>query len=332
MDSWESPSFRAGRLQYLKSLTFLIWISLLKTMTKKIDIIGMRHDLGQNRRGVDMGPSAIRFAKLNSKLSDLGYEVIDNGDIECSSYETGNMGNPKLRFLEDVVNHNKMLKDKLNSFLKGDTFPLVLGGDHSITLGVIAGMISKYPDMGLIYMDAHGDFNTTQTTPSGNIHGMTLAAITGRGDAALIGLANKVPMIKDSLVHLIGVRKLDKLEKENIKKSDISVITIKKIDELGISEVITQAINKISQYSKKGVFHFSLDIDSIEPAVAPGTGTTVRGGLTYREAHLACELIAESDKMVSMDVVEVNPILDHENQTGRLAVELILSALGKTIL
>jgi arginase len=296
-----------------------------------IDIIGMRHDLGQTRRGVDMGPSAIRFAQLNSKLSELGYNIIDNGDIECSTYETGIMGDPKVRFLDDIVDHSKLLRDKIKQLLMKETFPLVLGGDHSITMGVIAGMISKYPDMGLIYLDAHGDFNTPKTTPSGNIHGMALAAITGRGHPLLTNLGNKKPMIEDNLVHLIGVRKLDELEKKNLKESKVSVITIKKIDEIGISEAISRAIHIIEQKSPHGKFHFSLDVDSIEPSIAPGTGTTVRGGLTYREAHLACEIIAESGNMVSMDVVEVNPILDHENQTGKLAVELILSAFGKTI-
>lgn len=299
---------------------------------QNIDIVGMRHDLGQTRRGVDMGPSAIRFAQLNSKLSELGYNVKDNGDIECSSYETGNMGDPHIRFLDDVVEHCKSLRDKIKELLKKQTHPLILGGDHSITIGVVAGMVSKYPDLGIIYLDAHGDFNTPETTPSGNIHGMSLASITGRGHPSLKNLAGKVPMIEDNLVHLLGVRKLDKLERENLKKSNVSIITIKKIDEIGISEAITRAIDDISQKTSQGKFHFSLDVDSIEPSVAPGTGTTERGGLSYREAHLACEHIAESKNMVSMDVVEVNPILDHANQTGKLAVELILSAFGKTIL
>jgi arginase len=298
---------------------------------ENIDIIGMRHDLGQTRRGVDMGPSAIRFAQLNAKLLELGYNVADNGDIECSTYETSDMGDPKLRFLDNVVEHCTLLRDKIKQLLKKKTIPLVLGGDHSITIGTIAGMVSRYPDLGLIYLDAHGDFNTPETTPSGNIHGMALASITGRGHPLLTKLGGKMPMIEDNLVNLIGVRKLDKLEKENLRNSDVSLITIKQIDEIGISEAISRAINKISQYSSNGKFHFSLDVDAIEPSVAPGTGTTVRGGLTYREAHLACELIAENGNMVSMDVVEVNPILDHANQTGKLAVELILSAFGKTI-
>ncbi|TXT63809.1 MAG: Arginase [Promethearchaeota archaeon] len=304
----------------------------MNTLNKRIDIIGMRHDLGQTRRGVDMGPSAIRFAQLNPKLKDLGYQIKDHGDIECSTYETGEMGNPKARFLHDVVNHCEVLRDKIITLLQEDSFPLVLGGDHSITIGLIAGMVSKYPDLGLIYLDAHGDFNTPDTTPSGNIHGMSLASITGRGSASLTNMASQVPMIKDELVHLIGVRTLDKLEKQAIKKSSISAITIKNIDEIGISEAISRAIESLSQNSPQGKFHFSLDMDLIEPSIAPGTGTPVRGGLTYREAHLACELVAESGNMVSMDVVEVNPILDHENQTGKLAVELILSALGKTII
>jgi len=298
---------------------------------ENIDIIGMRHDLGQTRRGVDMGPSAIRFAQLNAKLLELGYNVVDNGDIECSTYETSDMGDPKLRFLDNVVEHCRLLRNMIKQLLKKKTIPLVLGGDHSITIGTIAGMVSRYPELGLIYLDAHGDFNTPETTPSGNIHGMALASITGRGHPLLTNLGGKMPMIEDKLVHLIGVRKLDKLEKENLRHSEVSINTIKQIDEIGISEAISRAINKISQYSSNGKFHFSLDVDAIEPSVAPGTGTTVRGGLTYREAHLACELIAESGNMVSMDVVEVNPILDHANQTGKLAVELILSAFGKTI-
>jgi arginase len=308
-----------------------VLLSIQKLM-KDVNIIGMRHDLGQTRRGVDMGPSAIRFAQLNSKLSQLGYNVIDNGDIECSTYETSKMGDPSVRFLDNVVEHCKLLKNEVKQLLETETVPLILGGDHSITIGAVAGMVaSKYPRLGLIYLDAHGDFNTPETTPSGNIHGMTLASITGRGHPLLTNLASKIPMVKDKLVHLIGVRKLDKQEKENLRSSEVSVVTIKQIDEIGISEAISYAINRISQESSHGKFHFSLDVDAIEPSVAPGTGTTVRGGLTYREAHLACELIAESGNMVSMDVVEVNPILDHANQTGKLAVELILSAFGKTI-
>ncbi|MBD3213654.1 MAG: arginase [Candidatus Lokiarchaeota archaeon] len=304
----------------------------MNMLNKRIDIIGMRHDLGQNRRGVDMGPSAIRFAQLNSKLKDLGYQIKDHGDIECSTYETGEMGDPKARFLHDVVKHCKLLRNKIISLLQEESFPLILGGDHSITIGLIAGMVSKYTDLGIIYLDAHGDFNTPDTTPSGNIHGMSLASIAGRGPPPLINMASQVPMIKDNLVHLIGVRALDRLERQSIKESNISIITIKKIDEIGISEAISRAIESLSQNSQKGKFHFSLDMDLIEPSIAPGTGTPVRGGLTYREAHLACELIAESGNMVSMDIVEINPILDHENQTGKLAVELILSALGKTII
>ncbi len=299
---------------------------------KKIAVIGMRHDLGQNRRGVDMGPSAIRFANLNPQLKELGFEIQDHGDINCCTFETGIMGDPKARFLHDIVKHCSELRDHVREVVSENFFPLILGGDHSITMGVIAGVVSHFRDIGLIYMDAHGDFNTPETSPTGNIHGMSLAAITGRGHSLLTNLAGKVPMIEDNRVVLLGVRKLDSEEKRNLRESDITVFTIKDIDERGISEVMKEAITIVSRNSPVKKFHFSLDVDSIEPSVAPGTGTTVSGGLTYREAHLACELIAESKKMISMDIVEVNPILDLANQTGKLAVELILSSLGKRIL
>lgn len=301
-------------------------------MKKKLHIIGVPHDLGQSRRGVDMGPSAIRFAGLNQKLSELGYNIIDEGDIKCSTFETGTMGNKKMRFLEDIVNHCSGLKDIVEKIVQKDEFPLVLGGDHSITMGTVAGLVSHYEELGLIYLDAHGDFNTPETSISGNIHGMTLATITGRGHSQLINLAGKIPMINEETTVLIGVRELDPMEKRNLKKSKVSVFTIKDIDKYGISEVISRGIEIVTSKTNNEVFHFSLDIDCVEPSVAPGTGTIVPGGLTYREAHLACELVAESQKMVSMDLVEVNPILDYANKTGKLAVELILSALGKSIL
>lgn len=301
-------------------------------MKKSVHIIGMRHDLGQSRRGVDMGPSVIRFAGLNQELVDLGHNVRDDGDISCCTFETGNMGDPKLRFLEDIVNHCQILRDHIKKVVKTGVFPLILGGDHSITIGSVAGLTFHYEEIGLIYMDAHGDFNTPETTQSGNIHGMTLATILGRGHPHLTNLGARIPMISEESVVLIGVRRLDPLEKKNLRESNVTIFTIKDIDELGISEVMAKAIEIITKNNGGGPFHFSFDIDSVEPSVAPGTGTIVPGGLTYREAHLACELIAESRKMVSMDVVEINPILDYANKTGKLAVELITSALGKTIL
>ncbi|MFX0072016.1 MAG: arginase, partial [Candidatus Hermodarchaeota archaeon] len=278
------------------------------------------------------GPSAIRYAGLNQMLVDLGYSVKDDGDIYCCTFETGNMGDPKLRFLEDIVNHSQTLSEHVKNIVKKGNFPLILGGDHSITIGSVAGLTFHYEQIGLIYMDAHGDFNTPETTESGNIHGMALATISGRGHPHLIGLGAKIPMVNDKSIALIGIRELDPLEKKSLKDSNITVFTIKDIDELGISEVMAKAIDIVTKRSGEQSFHFSFDIDSVEPSVAPGTGTTVPGGLTYREAHLACELIAESQKMVSMDLVEINPILDYANKTGKLAVEFISSALGKKIL
>ncbi len=298
----------------------------------RIHIVGMRHDLGQSRRGVDMGPSAIRFAGLNQELDELGYKVIDDGDISCCTFETGKMGDLKLRFLEDIVNHCQRLRDYIKKIVKTGGFPLILGGDHSITIGSIAGLTHHYKEIGLIYIDAHGDFNTPETTQSGNIHGMTLATLLGLGNPLLTHIGARFPMINKDAVVLIGVRKLDPLEKKNLKESHIKIFTIKDIDELGISEVMAKAIKIVTREDGERPFHLSFDIDSVEPSVAPGTGTVVSGGLTYREAHLTCELIAESRKMASMEVVEVNPILDYANKTGKLAVELITSALGKTIL
>ena len=305
----------------------------MKLLNKNnIHIVGMRHDLGQSRRGVDMGPSAIRFAGLNQELDALGYKVIDDGDISCCTFETGNMGDPKLRFLNDIVDHCQELRDHIKKIVEKSYFPLILGGDHSITIGSVAGLTHQYEQLGLIYMDAHGDFNTPETTLTGNIHGMSLATIVGLGHPELTHLGARFPMLSADSVVLIGVRQLDPLEKKNLKESNVKIFTIKDIDEHGISEVMAKAIEIVTRGESRRPFHFSFDIDSVEPSVAPGTGTIVSGGLTYREAHLACELVAESRAMVSMEVVEVNPILDYANQTGKLAVELITSALGKTIL
>ncbi len=302
---------------------------------KKIAIIGVAQDLGASRRGVDMGPSAIRLAKLKSRLTDLGFEVKDYGNILCHDFEqhvpTHMMDKkPNLRFLPYIVDTCIHLRDLVQEVIKENYFPLVLGGDHSITIGTLAGLKNlNEGKTGLIWVDAHGDFNTPETTPSGNIHGMPFAVATGRGTKELLEIGPS-PTVLESNSVLFGARDLDKKEAELLKSSDVHVITMSSIDKLGIHECSRQAI----ETATKGVehLHISFDIDAIDPSIAKGTGTPVIGGLSYREAHTFLEMVAETKKLTSLDILEVNPILDDSNKTAELAVSLILSALGKKIL
>jgi len=287
-------------------------------------------DLGADRRGVDIGTSAIRYADLNHKLRSLGHHVRDMGNLPVPQPESQPLGNPKLKYLEPIVLVCEELAGTVTSILQEGDFPLVLGGDHSIALGSVSGVANAHKNIGVLWIDAHADFNTDETTPSGNIHGMILASLAGLGNSSLTNVGGWSPKVHTESIVIVGARDLDAGEKELLRTHSIHVFTMSDIDQLGISEVMRQALT-IAGQNNDGI-HLSLDMDGLDPREAPGVGTPVRGGLSYREAHLAMELIADTSKLLSMDVVEVNPILDRENATALLAVELVLSALGKKIL
>jgi len=293
-------------------------------------MIGAPMDLGADRRGVDIGASAIRYADLNDRLSRLGHSVQDMGNLVIPQPESQPLGNPKLKYLEPIVRASEELASIVTSILQEGEFPLILGGDHSIALGTVGGVANIHKNIGVIWVDAHADFNTDQTTPSGNIHGMILSALAGVGHSSLTSIGGWQPKIHTETIVVVGARDLDIGEQALLYEHSIHVFTMSEVDQLGISEVMRQAL--IIAGNQNDGIHLSLDMDALDPKEAPGVGTPVRGGLTYREAHLAMELIANSGKLVSMDVVEVNPILDRENATALLAVELVLSALGKKIL
>lgn len=297
---------------------------------KKLAIIGVPVDLGANRRGTDMGPSAIRYAGLNNHLELMGFKVSDLGNINVPIPETSRIKDPKLKYLEEIVTMAETLAKKVEGALRDDFFPLVIGGDHSISIGTLAGLTKVKPGAGIIWIDAHGDFNTLETTLSGNIHGMSLSAIVGRGHPILANCGGFRPKVAERHAVLVGVRDLDHEERLLLKQSDVCVFTMQNIDELGIAEVMRRAISVAGQ-SEQG-YHVSFDMDVLDTEVVSGVGTPVFGGITYREAHLAMEIIARSGQLASLELVEVNPILDRGgNITAQLAVELACSALGKTI-
>ena len=295
-----------------------------------VRVIGVPMDLGADRRGVDIGASAIRYAGLNDQLRHLGYEVHDVGNIVVPQPESQPIGNTRLKYLEPILKVSEELADTVTSALEAKEFPLVLGGDHSIALGSITGVTRVYKEISVVWIDAHADFNTEETTPSGNIHGMILAALAGIGDSHLTGIGGWAPKIDPQKIILVGARDLDHGEREFLRSHRVHVFTMSDIDQRGISNVMQEALSLAGKASD-GI-HLSLDMDALDPVHAPGVGTPVRGGLTYREAHMIMELLAESGHLIGMDVVEVNPILDRENATALLAVELVMSALGKRII
>ena len=296
----------------------------------RVRVIGTPMDLGADRRGVDFGASAIRYANLNTRLRSLGHSVHDIGNLVVPQPESQPLGNSKLKYLEPIVQVCEELANVVTDTLQSGEFPLVLGGDHSIALGSIAGVTRMHKNVGVIWIDAHADFNTYETTPSGNIHGMILAASVGIGESRLTNMGGWSPKVNKQNIVIVGARDLDPNEQVRLREHAIRVFTMSDIDQKGISDVMRQAIT-IAGQGNDGI-HLSLDMDALDPKEAPGVGTPVKGGLTYREAHLAMEMIADSKQLVAMDVVEVNPILDRENATALLAVELVLSALGKKIL
>lgn len=295
----------------------------------QIRVIGAPIDLGADRRGVDIGPTAIRYAGLSDQLIQLGYTVHDIGNLHIPLPESISIGNPRLKYLEPIIQVSEELAREVAAALKENEFPLILGGDHSLALGSISGVAQVYPNVGILWIDAHADFNTTGTTPSGNIHGMILAALAGLGDKRLTDIGGWSPKINMDTIVIIGARDLDAGEKNLLREHHIHVFTMSDIDHRGIGEVMQQALAIAGRGNQP--IHVSFDMDSLDPREAPGVGTPVRGGLSYREAHFAMELISQSQQMVSMDMVEVNSILDRENATAQLAVELVLSALGKKI-
>jgi len=295
----------------------------------QIDIIGVPIDLGADRRGVDMGPSAIRYAHLHNKLKALGHALDDKGNIEAPIQETCAITDLKLKYIDCIIPMGRRIAGAVATSIQGGRFPLVLGGDHSLSLGSIRGA-AKHKKIGVIWVDAHADFNTAETTPSGNIHGMPLAALCGLGDPRLVSLWDETPPVLDpKRVAIIGARDLDPGEKQNLHDAGVMVQSMEQIDRLGMVSVLEKAIERVSR-DVDGIY-LSFDMDALDPRHAPGVGTPVPGGITFREAHLACEVIAETGKLIGMDMVEVNPILDIQNQTAIDAVEFIYSALGSRV-
>jgi arginase len=299
-------------------------------MRRKISIVGAPMDLGQLRRGVDMGPSAIRYAGVVERLESLGYQVDDLGDIEIGRDRLTTDPLTGLRNLEAVVQASAKIAEKVDKIMKEGSFPLVLGGDHSIAIGTLAGISKYFKNLGVIWFDAHGDLNTPETSPSGNIHGMPLAVSLGLGETTLTQIGGYCPKIQPENIVIIGARSLDEGEKRLIKEKGIKVYTMHEIDRLGIPKVIEETIAYFKNRSD-GV-HLSLDLDGLDPLYAPGVGTPVEGGLNYRESHLAMEMLFESGMITSAEFVEVNPILDERNKTGILAVGLMASLFGESLL
>jgi arginase len=303
-------------------------------MGQKVRIIGVPMDLGQSRRGVDMGPSALRVAGLQARLKHLGHQVEDIGNIPVKQPEEMPVGEKRAKYMAEIAETCKDLAEIVQKCLEEDFVPLVLGGDHSIAAGAVSGVAAYFrkekKQIGYIWLDAHGDMNTPESSPSGNVHGMPLAAVMGYGAPELVDLLGFKPKVEPQNIVLVGVRDLDLQERRLVKKSGVRVFTMRDIDERGMREVMADAL-KYATDDTDGI-SVSLDMDFVDPSDAPGVGTPVRGGVTYREAHLAMEMIADSDAMASMEVVEINPVIDEHNRTALLGVELILSGLGQKIL
>jgi arginase len=299
-----------------------------------IAIIGAPLDLGQGRRGVDMGPSAMRVANLNARVASLGYTVEDLGNVPVEQAEALPEGDATAKYLPQITATCGRLATLVEKALSRGSVPLVLGGDHSVAVGTASG-VSQYfrgenQTAGLIWLDAHADMNTPDSSPSGNVHGMPLACILGMGPPELAGLLGYRAKIAAHNAVIVGLRDVDQMEKLHVRGSGVRAFTMREIDERGLRSVMEEAIRLASDGTAG--FHLSLDMDFVDPKDAPGVGTPVRGGATYREAHLAMEMICDSGKMISLEVVEVNPVIDEVNRTADLAVELVMSALGKRIL
>ena len=300
---------------------------------RKVGLLGVPMDLGGGLRGVDMGPSAIRLAGLRRGIERLGHELDDQGNVPVQRPETRHPGDPNARFLREIVHCCKRLRDRVRRMLEADVWPLVVGGDHSIAVGTVAGVSAHHHErgekIGLIWFDAHADMNTPDTSPSGNVHGMPLAAILGHGAPQLTELGAVTPMVDVERSVLIGIRDVDRKERALVRETGIRAYSMRELDMLGMDRVMREAI-AIATDGTAG-FHLSFDLDGCDPGDAPGVGTPVDAGVTQREAHLLMEHAAESGKLLSLEMTEINPIVDDRNRTAEYAVELVLSALGKRI-
>ena len=304
------------------------------TPEKTIRIIGVPMDLGASRRGTDMGPSALRIAGLGDAIRSMGYKLEREEDIAVPAMETRSIEDSKARFKPQILSVCTELAERVQEILDDDEFPLVIGGDHSIAMGTVSGVSSHFrerdEEMGLIWFDAHGDMNIPGSSPSGNIHGMPLSHLLGRGDPDLTNILGFSPKVKPENVALIGIREIDAGERRIIRESGINVFTMRDIDEHGMANVAREAMQIVTEGT--GGFHVSFDVDGCDPSVIPGSGTLVPGGIRFREAHLLLEYCADSDKMTSLEVVELNPFIDHGNVSAERIKHLITSALGKSII
>jgi arginase len=303
-------------------------------MAQKIRIIGVPMDLGQSRRGVDMGPSALRVAGLQSRLKQLGHTVEDIGNVHVKQPEEQPYGEKRAKYLHEIAETCRGLAEMTEQTLSEGFLPLLLGGDHSIAIGSCSGVADFFrkqsKKIGYLWLDAHGDMNTPESSPSGNVHGMPLASLIGYGAPELVELLGYKPKVEPRNVAIVGVRDLDAKERRLVKESGVHAFTMRDIDERGMREVMSEALRTAAD-DTDGIA-VSLDMDFVDPSDAPGVGTPVRGGVTYREGHLAMEMIADSESMASLEVVEINPVIDLHNKTALLGVEMVLSALGKKIL
>lgn len=296
---------------------------------RPVAVIGAALDLGAGRRGVDMGPSAIRYEGLNARIEALGRRCVDYGNVQTAVVEAAQVGDERVRYLDEIINACERVADLVAVARERGQLPLVLGGDHSVALGTLGGLARADGPGGVVWIDAHGDLNRPETSPSGNVHGMGLAAAMGLAGNLFGSDHWPIPCVDPSRVALVGIRSLDEGERDLLHELNATVFTMSDLDRLGIEHAIRTSLEHVAG---PGFVHVSLDMDALDPDVAPGVGTPVRGGLSYREAHLAMEVVAESGLLGSLEVVEVNPILDRENQTAKLAVELVASALGARIL
>ena len=300
------------------------------TINNKLSVIGVSMDLGAGTAGVSLGPAALRYAGVIERVESIGYDVEDKGDIIAKKPESAITEGTHLKNLGEVARVNSLLCESVDKEMQEDRFPLVIGGDHSVAIGTIAGVLQHKKNLGVIWFDAHGDINTAETSPSGNIHGMPVAVALGHGHESLTSIGGSDKKIKTENIVFIGCRDLDAGERKMLKEFGITVFTMHEVDRLGMTEVMNRAI-AIASEGTDGI-HVSFDVDSMDPIHAIGTGTRVPGGLTYRESHLALEMIAETGKVVSAEFVEVNPIIDVKNQTAKVTVELIGSLLGEWLI
>lgn len=305
-----------------------------KARSKTVHVIGVPMDLGSGRRGVDMGPSAIRIAGLEQRLTELGHTVVDEGDLAIHNMEELKVGDVRARYLAEIARANRMLAERVRRVIRRGHFPLVLGGDHSIAVGTVSGVAawgrSRGRRLGVLWVDAHSDINTPATSPSGNVHGMPLAALLGLGPSALTAIGGRFRKVDPENVALVGIRSVDEGERTHLRRLGVHVYTMADIDRHGIHIVMEKAIGNVTH--ETDLVHVSFDLDSVDPSLAPGVGTPVKGGLDYREAQLVMESLADAGVMTSLEMVEVNPILDDRNRSAEFALELVESAFGKKIL